>query len=71
MAAKKKPVFDFSLCVSCSICVQACPVNALVLSEKRKNGDKNLYPLVRGNCIGCGTCERSCPMSAIKMEEQG
>ncbi len=70
MAVKKIPVFDFSLCVSCSICVQSCPVSAIVLCEKRKKGDSNLYPSLNGSCIGCGTCERSCPMCAIKLEER-
>lgn len=70
MAAKKVPVIDFSLCISCSICVQACGFNGIALTEKWKKGDNNLYPAVNGNCMGCGTCERSCPMSAIAMEEK-
>ena len=69
MAAKKTPVFDHSLCVSCSICAQICPVSCIVLSEYAGKGDKNLYPAVSGDCLGCGTCQRSCPMDAISMKE--
>ena len=70
MAVKKAPVFDHSLCVSCSICVQICPVSAIVLSEYAGKGDTNLYPSVSADCLGCGSCQRSCPMNAISMEEK-
>ena len=69
MAAKKRPVFDFSLCVSCSICVQLCPISCIELSESGGGGDRNLYPAAGDGCLGCGSCERGCPMSAIRMEE--
>ena len=31
---KKTPVFDYLLCVSCGICVQACPVSALGMQKE-------------------------------------
>ena len=68
---KKKPVFDYLLCVSCGICAQACPVSALGMMKEGKSGKyRNLFPeLVKDNCIGCGRCADSCPMDVIRMEE--
>ena len=66
---KKRPFFDFSLCVSCAVCEQSCPISAISLSVKGESDDKNLYPAVGEDCMGCGSCERACPMSAITMKE--
>lgn len=70
MAFKKTPAFKYDNCVSCSICVQACPVGALDLTRKGKTGRyRNLFPeLVNNRCIGCGLCMKSCPMECIHME---
>ena len=53
--AKKIPSFHYENCVSCSICVQACPAGALDLTRKGKSGRyRNLFPeLVNDSCIGC------------------
>ena len=69
MAFKKTPDFHYENCVSCSICVQACPVGALDLTRKEKSGSyRNLFPeLVNKSCIGCGLCAKSCPMECIRM----
>lgn len=69
MSVKKRPVFDYSLCVSCSICVQSCPVSCIVLSMQMSGNDKNLYPTAGEGCIGCMQCVRSCPMGAAKAIE--
>ena len=69
MAKKKRAVFDFSLCVSCGICVQTCPVSCIELKEFSKPGDSNLYPALTDSCLGCGSCERACPMGMIHMAE--
>ena len=69
MAIKKKPEFRYENCVSCSICVQACPVGALDLTRKGKSFRyRNLLPeLVNNKCISCGLCAKSCPMDCIYM----
>lgn len=69
MTVKKRPVFEFDRCVSCSICVQACPVSSIELRESAGGSDRNLYPLLLDGCLGCGSCERACPMGAVKMEQ--
>lgn len=68
MAQRKKPVFDYKLCVSCGICAQACPVSCIELCESGEGRDKNLYPKLIADCLGCGTCQRSCPLGAVAME---
>ena len=69
MAFKKTPDFHYENCVSCSICVQACPAGALDLTRKGKSRRyRNLFPeLVNDSCIGCGLCAKSCPMECIVM----
>ena len=70
MKAKKVPSFKYKDCISCRICVQACPVSAIELTYKGKSGKyKNYFPeLIDYNgCIGCALCESSCPMDCINM----
>lgn len=71
MAANKHVVFNLSKCLSCSICVQACPVSALELELMGKSGKYvNLFPqAVPDKCIGCGICVKNCPMSCLSLEE--
>ena len=68
---RKQPFFDYSACISCSICVQACPFSCLSLSLEGIQGKyKNLFPqMVKDNCAGCGICAGSCPMDCIEMKE--
>lgn len=69
MAIKKKPIFKYENCVSCSMCVQACPVGALDLTREGKSFRyRNLFPeLVNDRCIGCALCSKACPMDCILM----
>lgn len=64
----KKPVVDKKHCVSCTACIQDCPVNCLVL---KKTDDRNpdAYPTLPdpAKCISCGFCYDGCPVEAIRM----
>ena len=68
--AKKIPSFHYENCVSCSICVQACPAGAIDLTKPGRSGRyRNLFPeLVNERCIGCALCVKSCPMECINMQ---
>ena len=68
--AKKIPSFHYENCVSCSICVQACPAGALDLTKPGRSGRyRNLFPeLVNERCIGWALCVKSCPMECINMQ---
>jgi len=70
MKAKKHPVFDFALCVNCSICVQACPVSCIALTVNGVDALRNLYPKATAEgCLGCSLCWKACPVEAIRLEE--
>lgn len=67
---KKHPEFHYKECISCGICVTACPVSALSLTKFNIDKLKKAYPELNGrDCIGCGLCGKSCPMQAIVMVE--
>lgn len=54
-------VFDPDECVSCNICIERCPREALSMGEDD-------VPVVNlGRCFGCGVCATSCPDEAIRM----
>ena len=68
--AKKLPAFRYEECVSCSVCVQTCPVSCIELSENHPAAFKNLYPEADPErCTGCGLCAKNCPMGTIVMED--
>lgn len=68
MAAKKKSVFDYDICIACGICVQACPVSTLELQKTDVDRYKKAYPeMAREGCIGCGFCATNCPLDAVTM----
>ena len=53
-------VIKDDLCIACSSCVDACPVNAI------KEGE--VFVIDRSLCVACGACADSCPMDAIVKE---
>jgi Na+-translocating ferredoxin:NAD+ oxidoreductase subunit B len=63
-----KPQIDNKICMSCNICIDACPTACLGLSGAAGK-DKHGHPYIRNEkaCIGCGFCSLECPVSAIIM----
>ena len=54
-----KPIVDETLCTGCGICLEACPVDAIVLVDGTANiGDE---------CTACGACIAECPNDALAM----
>jgi NADPH-dependent glutamate synthase beta subunit-like oxidoreductase/NAD-dependent dihydropyrimidine dehydrogenase PreA subunit len=68
-------------CITCGICMDVCPVEALDMSrpdhpgvETGPVGGKPLpwameRPLQVGECIGCGICIRECPPNVMSITE--
>ncbi|MDQ9171640.1 electron transport complex subunit RsxB [Oxalobacteraceae bacterium R-40] len=54
-------VIDESLCIGCTLCIQACPVDAIVGAAKQ------MHTVVNDLCTGCDLCVAPCPVDCIEM----
>jgi electron transport complex protein RnfB len=54
-------VIDEALCIGCTLCIQACPVDAIVGAPRAMHG------VVADWCNGCDLCVAPCPMDCIAM----
>ena len=68
----KKPYIKQS-CAGCSVCVENCPKNCLVISGPEFHGDIKTKAQLKDEkaCIGCGICSKVCPIDAITMYAEG
>ena len=53
---------DEQLCIGCTLCIQACPVDAIVGAAKQ------MHTVVTALCTGCELCLKPCPVECIHME---
>jgi electron transport complex protein RnfB len=56
-------VIDESICIGCTLCIQACPVDAIV------GAGKQMHTIVAELCTGCDLCVPPCPVDCIDMIE--
>ena len=65
----EKPRINKEKCMSCNICIEACPVDCFVLSYTKDNKDTRVYPYLEKEkaCIACFFCAIECPVDAIEM----
>jgi electron transport complex protein RnfB len=54
-------VIDEARCIGCTLCIQACPVDAIVGAAKR------MHTVVTELCSGCDLCVPPCPVDCIEM----
>ncbi|KWI25430.1 electron transport complex subunit RsxB [Burkholderia stagnalis] len=54
-------VIDESLCIGCTLCMQACPVDAIV------GAPKQMHTVIASLCTGCDLCVPPCPVDCIAM----
>jgi electron transport complex protein RnfB len=54
-------VIDERLCIGCTLCIQACPVDAIVGAAKL------MHTVLAHACTGCDLCVPPCPMDCIAM----
>ncbi|MGO8754608.1 MAG: electron transport complex subunit RsxB [Gallionellaceae bacterium] len=64
VAPKPKAVafIDENICIGCTLCMQACPVDAIVGAAKQ------MHTIVISECTGCELCIAPCPVDCISME---
>ncbi len=64
-AERPRPValIDESLCIGCTLCIQACPVDAIVGAAKQ------MHTVLPALCTGCDLCVAPCPVDCIAMVE--
>ena len=64
--AEEKPkqlaIIDEQTCIGCTLCIQACPVDAIVGAAKQ------MHTVVASLCTGCELCVKPCPVECIRME---
>ena len=59
-------LFDAGACISCSMCVKACPSNCIALENAVNEAGKKVakvawYSIDFGKCNFCRLCEEACP----------
>jgi electron transport complex protein RnfB len=54
-------VIDETLCIGCTLCMQACPVDAIVGAAKQ------MHTIIPELCTGCDLCVPPCPVDCIAM----
>lgn len=50
-----------SWCIGCRLCIDACPVDAIVGAAKR------MHTVIESECTGCELCIEPCPVDCIHM----
>ena len=60
---RPRPVafIDELLCIGCTLCIQACPVDAIIGAAKQ------MHTILPSLCTGCDLCVAPCPVDCISM----
>lgn len=54
-------VIDEDYCIGCTLCIQACPVDAIL------GASKVMHTVLPQDCTGCDLCVAPCPVDCIEM----
>lgn len=52
-------VIDEDTCIGCTLCIQACPVDAIIGAAKQ------MHTVIESECTGCDLCIPPCPVDCI------
>ena len=61
-APPRVAVIDEAICIGCTKCIQACPVDAIV------GASKLMHTVIASWCTGCELCIPPCPVDCIALE---
>ncbi|PIE42413.1 MAG: electron transport complex subunit RsxB [Gammaproteobacteria bacterium] len=51
-------------CIGCTLCIQACPVDAIL------GAAKHMHTVITDECTGCELCLSPCPVDCIVMQKR-
>ena len=55
-------VIDENWCIGCTLCIKACPTDAIVGANKR------MHTVIAEHCTGCELCIPVCPVDCISLD---
>lgn len=64
-AAPAVAVIDEVACIGCTLCIPACPVDAIVGARRL------MHTVIAAECTGCALCLPPCPVDCITMVPTG
>lgn len=53
---------DEPWCIGCTLCIKACPTDAIIGANKR------MHTVIERYCTGCELCIPACPVDCIRLE---
>ena len=59
---RRLAVIDEAWCIGCTLCIDACPVDAIV------GAPKLMHTVIDAHCTGCELCIPVCPVDCIAMQ---
>ena len=62
-APRAVAVIDEAWCIGCTLCIKACPTDAIIGSNKF------MHTVVEPYCTGCELCVPVCPVDCISLEK--
>lgn len=58
---KAVAIIDENICIGCTLCIQACPVDAIL------GATRQMHTVIESECTGCDLCLPPCPVDCIEM----
>ena len=60
---RRMAVIDEAWCIGCTLCLDACPTDAILGMHKR------MHTVIEPHCTGCELCIPVCPVDCIALED--